>query len=79
MEEEKNRLQSQIETLKLMLTGYNSSIGDWKIIKNLEFQQAGLAQPYDALSLHKERQAIRDQINALEEQLKSLDNYLLIG
>lgn len=74
MEEEKNRLQSQIETLKLMLTGYNSSIGDWKIIKNLEFQQAGLAQPYDALSLHKERQIVRDQINALEEQLKNLNN-----
>lgn len=74
MEEEKNQLESQIEALKLMLTGYNSSIGDWKIIKNLEFQQAGLAQPYDALSLHNERQIVRNQINALEEQLKNLDN-----
>lgn len=41
---------------------------DYKIIKCYEYQLAGLELPYDIAELHSERQAIRDQINALEGQ-----------
>lgn len=40
---------------------------DYQIIKCSEYQLAGLELPYDVAALHAERQAIRDQINALEE------------
>lgn len=40
---------------------------DYKIIKSYEYQLVGLELPYDVAALHAERQAIRDQINALEE------------
>jgi len=39
---------------------------DYKIIKCAEYQLAGPDSPYDIAALHAERQAIRDQINALE-------------
>lgn len=40
---------------------------DYKIIKCIECQLVGEALPYDIDVLHTERQALRDQINALEE------------
>lgn len=43
---------------------------DYKIIKCYEYQLAGLELPYDIQTLHAERQAIRDQINELEESLR---------
>lgn len=42
---------------------------DYKIIKCSEYQLAGLEAPYDIAALHTVRQAIRDQINALEAEL----------
>lgn len=39
---------------------------DYKIIKCSEYSLAGIDAPYDIATLHSERQAIRDQINALE-------------
>lgn len=39
---------------------------DYRIIKCMEYQLAGLEAPYDIAALHAERQAIRDQINELE-------------
>ena len=53
--------QEQIEGLKLQL-----SDSDYKIIKCMECSIAGVETPYDITTLHNERQAIRDQINALE-------------
>lgn len=41
---------------------------DYKIIKCAECQLAGLDLPYDITELHTVRQALRDQINALEAQ-----------
>ena len=51
----------KIDHLKQQLTDT-----DYKIIKCYEYQLAGLQLPYDIQVLHAERQALRDQINALE-------------
>jgi len=53
----------QIAALKTKLAAT-----DYKIIKCSEYQLAGLDAPYDIATLHAERQAIRDEINALEAQ-----------
>lgn len=50
-----------IETLKKALKDT-----DYKITKCSEYQLVGLELPYNVLELHLERQALRDQINALE-------------
>ena len=42
---------------------------DYKVIKCAEAMTVGAEMPYDVASLHKERQALRDKINELEEQL----------
>lgn len=39
---------------------------DYKILKCSECSLLGIELPYDIATLHTERQAIRDQINALE-------------
>lgn len=41
---------------------------DYKIIKCSECSLAGLDLPYDIVALHAERQAIRDEINELENK-----------
>lgn len=53
----------QIAELKKQL-----SATDYKVIKCAECQLTGQEMPYDAEALHAERQAIRDQINRLEEE-----------
>ena len=40
---------------------------DYQIIKCSECQLLGQPMPYDVAELHAQRQAIRDEINALEE------------
>lgn len=40
---------------------------DYKIIKCSEYQLAGLELPYDIATLHSQRQALRDEINELEQ------------
>lgn len=57
-EEEK---QSKIKELQSEL---NES--DYKIIKCNEYKLAGLELPYDIEELHKQRQALRDEINKLQ-------------
>lgn len=46
------------------------SATDYKIIKCSECQLLGQEMPYDVVELHAERQAIRDQINELEQEEK---------
>ena len=53
-----------IESLKSELQG-----SDYKVIKCAEAMAIGAEMPYDVASLHKERQALRDKINELEQQL----------
>ena len=55
--------EEQIAELKAQL-----SATDYKIIKCSEYQLVGMEAPYDMAALHTERQAIRNQINQLEEE-----------
>lgn len=57
-------ITEKIEELKSKLTDT-----DYKIIKCSEYQLAGKELPYDIVELHTERQALRDEINELEENL----------
>lgn len=70
-EEEKYQESSntigRIQLLKQMLQET-----DWKVIVNSELIQAGLEPKYK--DLHSERQAWRDEINQLEQQINSLEN-----
>lgn len=59
-------LSQQIQSLKDSL-----SSTDYKIIKCSEAQLLGEELPYDIASLHAERQALRDKINELEQQLEA--------
>ena len=54
-------IEQKINDLKSKL-----SATDYKIIKCSEYQLLGYELPYDILTLHQERQSIRDQINLLE-------------
>lgn len=47
--------------------------GDYKIIKCAEAQAVGEALPYDAAKLHADRQAKRDRINAIEDEISELE------
>ena len=44
------------------------SATDYKVIKCAECQLLGQEMPYDVVALHAQRQAIRDQINQLEQE-----------
>lgn len=54
--------QAKIRRLKAKLTAT-----DYKVIKCSECQLIGEPMPYDIVALHAERQAIRDEINKLEQ------------
>jgi hypothetical protein len=56
---DKEETQRNIVDLKIKLGD-----SDWKVVVNAELIQAGLPPKYP--NLHKERQAWRDEINALE-------------
>ena len=51
-----------------------SEIGDWKLNKYQEYQLAGLEPPFDIAEYHAKRQAARDEINSLEEELKTIED-----
>lgn len=57
-------IKEQIKELKNKL-----SSSDYKIIKCAECQLLGQELPYDLVALHKERQALRDSINILEQRM----------
>ena len=42
---------------------------DYKVIKCAEAMAVGAEMPYNMTELHNERQALRDKINKLEQQL----------
>lgn len=41
---------------------------DFKVIKNYELSMANLPLKYDPITLHSERQAMRDRLNELEKK-----------
>ena len=55
--------RDEVERLKAQLAE-----SDYRVIKCSEAMLAGLPMPYDVKQLHAERQAIRDQINAFDNQ-----------
>ena len=57
-------IEQNISDLKNALTAT-----DYQIIKCYEYAMNNLELPYDAKAMHEERQALRDQINALEKTL----------
>ena len=65
-------LEQEIRNLESKLTCVSSSIGDWKVAKCMEYQAAGLEIPYDIGKLHEERQAVRDRINEIQEELAAM-------
>ena len=60
-----NGINSHIAALKQKIEST-----DYQIIKCYEYALNNLTSPYDITKLHEERQALRDQINELEESLK---------
>lgn len=68
-----NRYQRLCD-LKTELTSHESPIGDWKIAKCIEAYLVGANLPYDIEELHNERQAIRDEINILEDEIMNEQN-----
>lgn len=68
-ETERDAIESQIRTLISRLDAPTSDIGDWKIIKIYEARLRGESDPYNYEELDAARQAVRDEINALQAQL----------
>lgn len=46
---------------------------DYKVIKCAEYSLAQLEAPYDIAEVHAERQKLRDEINALESEIASME------
>ena len=70
---DRERIESEIRTLQSRLDAPTSDIGDWKIIKIYEARLSGESDPYDYEELKAARQAVRDEINALQAQLKGAE------
>ena len=64
--------EQRIRDLQAMLSCTSSPIGDWKVAKCIEYQLSGLEPPYDVNELHTQRQAVRDEINKIQEELETL-------
>ena len=64
----KNEIEQKIRDLKTKLSCQESDIGDWKIATCIEYST------YDLQELHKQRQVIRDEIGALEEELAKCED-----
>ena len=64
IDEHQANIQMEIERLKSELQE-----SDYKVIKCAEAICLNAEMPYNMTALHKERQALRDKINELEEQL----------
>lgn len=56
--------QQQIKKLEAQIAAT-----DYQVIKCYEYSLAGLELPYDIQELHSSREAIREQIRELEEQI----------
>lgn len=70
------RKEQEIINLESVLTSNSSDIGDYKIIKCMEYQTLGMELPYDINELNEKRQAVRDQINVLEDEIVELQTQI---
>ena len=69
---EKQELLNKLYTEKLGLKGQISD-SDYKVIKCAECKAAELPLPYDIDTLHAERQALRDKINEIEDEIAKIE------
>jgi hypothetical protein len=69
----RNALNAELAQLMGNLSANTSSIGDWKVIKCYEARMQGQPDPYDFDQLMADRQATRNRINTIQEELKELD------
>ena len=72
IQEEIARKEQEIRNLESSLSSSSSEIGDYKIIKCMECKALNLPMPYDLEDLRRKRQAVRDKINALQEDIVRL-------
>ena len=69
----RNALNAELAALMSSLSANTSAIGDWKVIKIYEARMKGDEDPYDFDELAAQRQAARDRINEVQQELKKLD------
>ena len=69
----RNALNAELAALMSSLSANTSDIGDWKVIKIYEARMKGDKDPYDFDELAAQRQAARDRINEVQQELKKLD------
>lgn len=70
----RDNLEAELRTLRSKLQANTSEIGDWKVVKALEYQLTGQKIPYDMERLNSDRQKVRDRINEIEAELNTLEN-----
>lgn len=75
--EEIREKEQLVRDLTQKLSSSVSSVGDWKVSKCMEYQAMGLEMPYDLEELHAARQDVRDEINDLQDEIKSLKEQLV--
>ena len=68
----RNALRAELAALMSGLSANTSPIGDWKVIKVYEARMLGNKDPYNMDELIAQRQAARDRINAIQEELSTL-------
>lgn len=69
----RNILNAELAQLMSNLSANTSNIGDWKVIKIYEARMKGKEDPYDFDDLVAQRQATRNRINEVQEELNKLD------
>ena len=70
--DKRNALNAELASLMSGLSANTSPIGDWKVIKVYEARMLGKEDPYDMEELSTQRQAARDRINEIQNELKKL-------
>lgn len=65
-------LECEKRTLLNKLSASSSDIGDWKVVKCYEAKMLDKEMPYNFEQLVSDRQAVRDRINKIEEELAEL-------
>ena len=68
----RDALEAEIRALVSSLDAPSSAIGDWKIVKIYEARLKGESDPYKYEELAAKRQATRDRINELQDELAKL-------
>ena len=70
--DKRNALNAELVSLMSGLSANTSPIGDWKVIKVYEARMSGKEDPYDMEELSVQRQAARDRINEIQNELNKL-------